>query len=302
MVGLAAPLPLQQQQQQQQVVAAVPDGMLHGPSRLRTRSPPDHPSDLDNFLGLAGDPLGDASGAYGVCSEPMVGLEGPGAGLEPATTASLLGHPQQQSQQQHQQQLRPAPAVKAEPGTALPCLPVHHLQPSAAGGGGAAEGAAAAGGRLPSSSSGPEGLAGGVAPYCSSPLKRLALAPPAVEGGVGSPLKRPCRLPAAPLLPEPPSFNTLIAGEASEEDLLAWAAGGGSSGALGGSTTSLNGLLTARTGSCPLGSYLELPAVLGGEALGLGAGGGNTAASAAAAAAAAAAGLGGGGAGEGQGL
>jgi hypothetical protein len=158
--------------------------------------------------------------------------------------------------------------VKAEPPAALPpVLPVLHPQQAAVG---AAEGA----------------------PYCSSPLKRLALAPPAGEAGVaGSPLKRACR-PPAPLLPEPPSFNTLIAGEASEEDLMAWAAGGGSSGALAGmgSSASLNGLLTARTGSCPLGSYLELPAVFGGEGA-LGAGGGAAAAPAS-----------GGGGGGGQGL
>jgi len=65
---------------------------------------------------------------------------------------------------------------------------------------------------------------------CSSPLKRttVQLAAESVLGvaeeAVGSPLKRPCNK----ILPEPPSFNTLVEAEASEDDLLAW----GNSGSL----------------------------------------------------------------------
>ena len=65
---------------------------------------------------------------------------------------------------------------------------------------------------------------------CSSPLKRTTaqLAAESVLGvaeeAVGSPLKRPCNK----ILPELPSFNTLVEAEASEDDLFAW----GNSGSL----------------------------------------------------------------------
>jgi hypothetical protein len=76
----------------------------------------------------------------------------------------------------------------------------------------------------------PSLAAGAGAAACSSPLKRTTAqlaseaGPGAPEETVGSPLKRQCNK----ILPEPPSFNTLVQAEASEDDLLAW----GNSGSL----------------------------------------------------------------------